>query len=69
MITMASFLTGSLLVFILLELSSPKKEQNIQLRVDKITPRDYIINKLSQNNLVWDPKYKNFKRKNKNDHT
>ena len=62
-------MAGSLLVLVLLELSSFKKEQNIQLRVDKITPRDYIINKLSQNNLVWDPKYKNFKRKNKNDHT
>ena len=69
MTTMASFMAGSLLVFILLELNSFKKQQNIQLRVDKMTPRDYIINKLSQNNLVWDPKYKNFKRNNKNDHT
>ncbi len=69
MTTIASFTAGSLLVLVLLELSSFKKEQNIQLRVDKITPRDYIINKLSQNNLVWDPKYKNFKRKNENDHT
>jgi|TARA_R110000824_G_scaffold314654_2_gene501524 hypothetical protein len=53
---------GTLLAFILLFLELIKKENNktqeinneIQSKIDSMTPRELYIHKISQNNLVWD---------------
>ncbi len=53
---------GVLLMFAILFLEFIKKENNntqkinneIQSKIDNMTPRELYIHKLSQNNLVWD---------------
>ncbi len=53
---------GVLLVFCTLFLGFVKKENkrtqeinnDIQSNIDGMSPRDFYINKISQNNLVWD---------------
>jgi uncharacterized membrane-anchored protein YhcB (DUF1043 family) len=53
---------GILLTFLILFLEFTKKENNktqelrneVQSTIDGMSPRDLYINKISQNNLVWD---------------
>jgi|TARA_R110001583_G_scaffold7472_21_gene37033 hypothetical protein len=53
---------GTLLTYTILFLEIIKKENNktqdinneIQSKIDNMTPRELYIHKLSQNNLVWD---------------
>lgn len=71
-ITVFSLLLGSILTFSIMSLTIIKQEKeinkkiqkNIDLQIDNLTPRDYIINKLSQNKLKWDSKKQLFVKDN-----
>ena len=70
-VSIISIFLASIITFMVLSIKMVRREQylnkKMKFEIDTMSPRDYIINQISQNHLYWDPEFNCYVRKKDGD--